>query len=514
MTPFASKAAVGGASWGSGQQTADAEPATSSWGQNPHEPAAEEARPVGQPGDAAEVSPGNGAAAADPPRDEGYREWPGQERSQATWERDGPGNGAAAADPPRDEGYREWPAQERSQATWERDGGQELQPKAAVGGVSWGSWQQTADAEPAASSWGSGWGGSWGGGGDGSWGEEPPPPPQEVVSSSWGGGGGSWGGGGWGGGGWGGDASPGCASPGGGGWGGSTWGSWAAGGGGSAWGSNQSSPTKSWPSSASPTRSSPSRLEVPGDPASPPAEAPAPRGAPGLSRHEPHAEQQQRGSKEVIDISGTGKEEAGAGDGSGGRQSEEAAAERSPHAGEEWYQKWLRRQETTPPKLAEVEPEWESVQEEHDTKKAYENEEWYQKWLRRQEHKPRKIIYLSGEQADEKRDGEGQAEKKKEEEKDGQGGDAAPAEEPESSSPEKPAYENEEWYQKWLRRSRTHDTSTFQSHTASEITIQGILSNLPCIDRHTETLAGRPGVCCRTSVGSSLTCLWIASCVM
>ena len=39
--------------------------------------------------------------------------------------------------------------------------------------------------------------------------------------------------------------------------------------------------------------------------------------------------------------------------------------------------------------------------------------------------------------------------------------------------------------------SRIHDASTFQSRTASRITIQRILSNLPCIDRHTETLAGK-----------------------
>ena len=36
-----------------------------------------------------------------------------------------------------------------------------------------------------------------------------------------------------------------------------------------------------------------------------------------------------------------------------------------------------------------------------------------------------------------------------------------------------------------------HGTSTFQCHTTSQITIQRILSNLPCVDRHTETLAGK-----------------------
>ena len=41
------------------------------------------------------------------------------------------------------------------------------------------------------------------------------------------------------------------------------------------------------------------------------------------------------------------------------------------------------------------------------------------------------------------------------------------------------------------RRSRTHGTSTFQCHTASQITIQRILSDLPCIERHAETLAGK-----------------------
>ena len=37
----------------------------------------------------------------------------------------------------------------------------------------------------------------------------------------------------------------------------------------------------------------------------------------------------------------------------------------------------------------------------------------------------------------------------------------------------------------------THGTSTFQCHTTSQITIQIILSNLPCVDLHTETLAGK-----------------------
>ena len=34
-------------------------------------------------------------------------------------------------------------------------------------------------------------------------------------------------------------------------------------------------------------------------------------------------------------------------------------------------------------------------------------------------------------------------------------------------------------------------TNTFQCHTTSQITIQRILSNSPCVDRHTETLAGK-----------------------
>ena len=33
--------------------------------------------------------------------------------------------------------------------------------------------------------------------------------------------------------------------------------------------------------------------------------------------------------------------------------------------------------------------------------------------------------------------------------------------------------------------------STFQCHNTSQITIRKILSNLPCVDRHTETLAGK-----------------------
>ena len=40
-------------------------------------------------------------------------------------------------------------------------------------------------------------------------------------------------------------------------------------------------------------------------------------------------------------------------------------------------------------------------------------------------------------------------------------------------------------------RSRTHGTSTFQCHTTSQITIQRIMNNLACVDRHTEILAGK-----------------------
>ena len=42
-----------------------------------------------------------------------------------------------------------------------------------------------------------------------------------------------------------------------------------------------------------------------------------------------------------------------------------------------------------------------------------------------------------------------------------------------------------------LSRSRSHGTSTFQCHTASQITIRRILNDLPCIDRHAATLAGK-----------------------
>lgn len=85
------------------------------------------------------------------------------------------------------------------------------------------------------------------------------------------------------------------------------------------------------------------------------------------------------------------------------------------HESEEWYQKWLRRKEAKTSQVAAgaekkfeqlpcaqqeekkvEEPAQASTLADGDPRKAYEHEEWYQKWLRRQENKPRKIIYLGG----------------------------------------------------------------------------------------------------------------------
>jgi len=149
-----------------------------------------------------------------------------------------------------------------------------------------------------------------------------------------------------------------------------------------------------------------------------------------------------------------------------------------------------------------------------DGRSSYENEEWYQKWLRRQEHRPRKIIYIGGDQpqtSQKEQEGEPHcsddrekheaSEKKEEDDKEGERGDQKQVEEeeqrrdpddgkvytweqltakykghfpdeeilsywdseckplapgesadPEPRQSERKKYEQEEWYQKWLRR--------------------------------------------------------------
>merc|ERR1712100_398508 len=76
-----------------------------------------------------------------------------------------------------------------------------------------------------------------------------------------------------------------------------------------------------------------------------------------------------------------------------------------------------------------------------DGRKSYENEEWYQKWLRRQKNKPRQIIEIGNDRPPEP---EKQEEPKKEE----------PKTEETAAAERRKSYENEEWYQKWLRRQK------------------------------------------------------------
>jgi len=87
----------------------------------------------------------------------------------------------------------------------------------------------------------------------------------------------------------------------------------------------------------------------------------------------------------------------------------------------------------------------------------HQNEEWYQKWLRRQKNKPRQIIEIGVDRPQEP---------PKEEEKNWE---ATPAAETGSAEveehhaePEKKAYEQEEWYQKWLRRQANKDRKIIQ----------------------------------------------------
>jgi len=162
-----------------------------------------------------------------------------------------------------------------------------------------------------------------------------------------------------------------------------------------------------------------------------------------------------------------------------------------PHQNEEWYQKWLRRQQNKPRQIIEIGGPEKSVEKEgqdlpdsktvptdseklketepaNSSEHPHQNEEWYQKWLRRQQNKPRQIIYLGGEQAqdgesksqpEEAKPEEAKPEEAKPEEAKSSADNAckeesAPDEQGSSGDPSKKPYENEEWYQKWLRRQK------------------------------------------------------------
>lgn len=137
--------------------------------------------------------------------------------------------------------------------------------------------------------------------------------------------------------------------------------------------------------------------------------------------------------------------------------------ERHPHQDEEWYQKWLRRQKNKPRQVLDIsgdqpaEPEQEREDDgqqklaSQDAAKPHENEEWYQKWLRRQEHRPRKIIYIGSDQPQEQQEKAEEREQKQDEADTGESGNGSAAV-PEEAG--RKSYENEEWYQKWLRRQK------------------------------------------------------------
>lgn len=123
--------------------------------------------------------------------------------------------------------------------------------------------------------------------------------------------------------------------------------------------------------------------------------------------------------------------------------------EHSPYENEEWYQKWLRRQKSRPRQVVEIgKPKENNVgQEQHSAdsnmkapeEEKDEDDEWYQNWVQKQARRPRNIIYLDRPQpAEEELVDEGQAQEALET----------------SQQPEKKSYENEEWYQKWLRRQK------------------------------------------------------------
>lgn len=193
-----------------------------------------------------------------------------------------------------------------------------------------------------------------------------------------------------------------------------------------------------------------------------------------------------------------------------GKEHQHQEPEEKSYEHEEWYQKWLRRQKNRPRQIIDLcapkqeEPEesqeepkeqkaeeeqeytpeewaaWEKEQEEERKKKEqepkpYENEEWYQKWLRRQKNKGRQIIEIGGpqEQTEQKAEEEQEytaeewAAWEKEQKANEEGGKAQATEEKgeadqateskwteetQQAEPEKKPYEQEEWYQKWLRR--------------------------------------------------------------
>lgn len=146
---------------------------------------------------------------------------------------------------------------------------------------------------------------------------------------------------------------------------------------------------------------------------------------------------------------------------------------RHPHENEEWYQKWLRRQRSDPRHTVEAgkpEEKSSSDQQQHaegSTDVAasqrsddgrQNNEEWYQKWLRRQENRPRKIVYIGADQSEEPREEAPQSEEPQPqlEEEQAVAVDAHSSGESQAAPPEdnSKAYQNEEWYQKWLRRQK------------------------------------------------------------
>lgn len=144
---------------------------------------------------------------------------------------------------------------------------------------------------------------------------------------------------------------------------------------------------------------------------------------------------------------------------------EHVAWEQKSYENEEWYQKWLRRQKNKPRQIIEIgagarrsadsaesaKVEVEAKQAEStilptnappvaaEDRAAYEHEEWYQKWLRRQKNKGREIVEIGT--------------KRQQDPLPSSVAESAPEDAREGeAAPHERTYENEEWYQKWLRR--------------------------------------------------------------
>eukprot|EP00747_Dinoflagellata_sp_TGD_P132970 gnl/TRDRNA2_/TRDRNA2_175140_c6_seq8.p1 gnl/TRDRNA2_/TRDRNA2_175140_c6~~gnl/TRDRNA2_/TRDRNA2_175140_c6_seq8.p1 ORF type:complete len:737 (-),score=218.44 gnl/TRDRNA2_/TRDRNA2_175140_c6_seq8:108-2243(-) len=161
-----------------------------------------------------------------------------------------------------------------------------------------------------------------------------------------------------------------------------------------------------------------------------------------------------------------------------GAKASSPAKDESPHQNEEWYQKWLRRQEHRPRKItyiggsqeqqegdqqqpqqpvAEEKPQESREQEQpQEEKKSYEQEEWYQKWLRRQKNKGRQIIEIGANRQQEEVESQQATAHEEEEARE------EPVKEEEEPQKQEHPHQQEEWYQKWLRRQANKNRQIIQ----------------------------------------------------